>query len=177
MDARIGLGYDLHKLVKGRPFVLGGVRIPHPKGPLGHSDGDALIHAVIDALLGAAGEGDIGRMFPNTDPRFKDVCSLDLLEAVMKALKKRRLRVCHVDVVAVVEQPKIGPHVEAIKAALCPRLGLPVDRLGIKAKTNEGLGPLGRGEAVACWAVALLGGTKKIPRRSPRLRAGKGRGL
>jgi 2-C-methyl-D-erythritol 2,4-cyclodiphosphate synthase len=177
LDARVGLGYDLHKLVKGLPFVLGGVRISHPKGPLGHSDGDALIHAVIDALLGAAGEGDIGGMFPDTDPRFEGACSLDFLEAVMRVLKKRRLRVCHVDVVVVVERPKIGPHAAAIKAALCPRLGLPEDRLGIKAKTNEGLGLIGRGGAVACWAVALLAEAKKIPRRSPRVGAGSGRGL
>lgn len=165
MDVRIGVGYDLHKLAAGRPFVLGGVRILHPKGPLGHSDGDALIHAVIDALLGAAGEGDIGRLFPDTDPRFKGACSLDLLEAVMKVIKKRRLRVQHVDAVVVVERPKIGPHVAAMKAALCPRLGLPEDRLGIKAKTNEGLGLIGRGGAVACWAVALLAETPRLRKR------------
>ncbi len=156
MDARIGLGYDIHRLAAGRPFVLGGVVLPHAKGPLGHSDGDVLIHAVIDALLGAAGRGDIGALFPDTDPRFKGVSSLRLLDDVMAVLKKRRLRVRHVDVVVVAERPKIGPHAEAIKAVLGPRLGIPPDRLGIKAKTNEGLGPIGRGQAVACWAVALL---------------------
>jgi len=156
LDARIGLGYDIHRLAAGRPFVLGGVVLPHAKGPLGHSDGDVLIHAVIDALLGAAGRGDIGALFPDTDPRFKGVSSLRLLDDVMAVLKKRRLRVRHVDVVVVAERPKIGPHAEAIKAVLGPRLGIPPDRLGIKAKTNEGLGPIGRGQAVACWAVALL---------------------
>lgn len=156
MDARIGLGYDLHRLVAGRPFVLGGVILPFGKGPLGHSDGDVLIHAVIDALLGAAGRGDIGTLFPDTDPRFKDASSLRLLDEVMAVLKKRRLRVRHVDVVVAAERPKIGPHAAAIKAVLAPRLGIPEDRLGLKAKTHEGLGPIGRGQAIACWAVALL---------------------
>jgi 2-C-methyl-D-erythritol 2,4-cyclodiphosphate synthase len=156
LDARIGLGYDLHRLVAGRPFVLGGVILPFGKGPLGHSDGDVLIHAVIDALLGAAGRGDIGTLFPDTDPRFKDASSLRLLDEVMALLRKRRLRVRHVDVVVAAERPKIGPHAAAIKAVLAPRLGIPEDRLGLKAKTHEGLGPIGRGQAVACWAVALL---------------------
>jgi 2-C-methyl-D-erythritol 2,4-cyclodiphosphate synthase len=156
LDARIGLGYDVHRLAAGRPFVLGGVVIPHPKGPVGHSDGDALVHAVIDALLGAAGEGDIGTLFPDTDPRYEGANSLRLLDAVMAVLQKKRLRVRHVDIVIVAERPKIGPHAAAIKAALCPRLGLAPDRLGIQAKTNEGLGLIGRGGAVACWAVALL---------------------
>jgi 2-C-methyl-D-erythritol 2,4-cyclodiphosphate synthase len=165
LDARIGLGYDLHRLVKGRPLFLGGIEIPHDKGLRGHSDGDVLIHAVIDALLGAAGEGDIGALFPDTDARYKGICSLALLEAVMAGLKKRRLAVGHVDVVVVAERPKIGPHVAAIKAALGPRLGIRPDRLGIKAKTNEGTGLIGRGGAIACWAVALLapGGQKKSP--------------
>jgi 2-C-methyl-D-erythritol 2,4-cyclodiphosphate synthase len=155
-DARIGLGYDLHRLVKGRPLFLGGVEIPHDRGLLGHSDGDALIHAVIDALLGAAGQGDIGTLFPDADARYKGARSLELLDAVMAGLKKRRLAVRHVDVVVVAERPKIGPHVAAIKAALCPRLGIRPDRLGIKAKTNEATGLIGRGGAIACWAVALL---------------------
>lgn len=156
MDARIGLGYDLHRLVAGRPFVLGGVILPFGKGPLGHSDGDVLIHAVIDALLGAAGRGDIGTLFPDTDPRFKDASSLRLLDEVMALLRRRRLCVRHVDVVVAAERPKIGPHTAAIKAVLAPRLGIPEDRLGLKAKTHEGLGPIGRGQAIACWAVALL---------------------
>lgn len=156
MDARIGLGYDLHRLVAGRPFVLGGVILPFGKGPLGHSDGDVLIHAVIDALLGAAGRGDIGTLFPDTDPRFKDASSLRLLDEVIALLRRRRLRVRHVDVVVAAERPKIGPHAAAIKAVLAPRLGIPEDRLGLKAKTHEGLGPIGRGQAIACWAVALL---------------------
>ncbi len=156
MDARIGLGYDLHRLVAGRPFVLGGVILPFGKGPLGHSDGDVLIHAVIDALLGAAGRGDIGTLFPDTDPRFKDTSSLRLLDEVMALLRRRRLCVRHVDVVVAAERPKIGPHTAAIKAVLAPRLGIPEDRLGLKAKTHEGLGPIGRGQAIACWAVALL---------------------
>ncbi|MDD8025240.1 MAG: 2-C-methyl-D-erythritol 2,4-cyclodiphosphate synthase [Acidobacteriota bacterium] len=171
MDARVGLGYDLHRLVKGRPLYLGGVEIPYAKGLLGHSDGDVLVHAVIDALLGAAGENDIGTLFPDTDARTAGVRSLALLDEVMAVLKKRRLRVRHVDVVVVAERPKIGPHAAAIKAVLGPRLGLRPDRLGIKAKTNEGTGTIGRGGAIACLAVVCLtpaGGRreKKSPRKA-----------
>ncbi len=172
MDARIGLGWDLHRLAAGRPFVLGGVRFPHDRGPLGHSDGDALVHAVIDALLGAAGEGDIGTLFPDTDPRYAGISSLVLLDRVMAGLKRKRLAVRHVDVVVAAERPKIAPRAADIKAVLAPRLGLSPDRLGIKAKTAEGLGPVGRGQAVACWAVALLvpsgrGTRSASPRRRP----------
>ncbi len=156
MDARVGLGYDLHRLVPGRPLFLGGVEIPFDKGLLGHSDGDALVHAVIDALLGAAGEGDIGTFFPDTDPATKDIRSLELLRAVMAILRKKHLTVRHVDCVVAAEAPKIGPHVGRMKDILGPLLGLKPDRLGIKAKTNEGTGLVGEGGAVACWAVAAV---------------------
>ena len=156
MDARIGIGYDLHRLVPGRPLFLGGIRLAHDKGLLGHSDGDALIHAVIDALLGAAGEGDIGTFFPDDDPRTRMIRSPELLAAVMKRLRRRRLAVRHVDCVVVAEIPKIAPHAAAMKRVLAPLLGLPPGRLGIKAKTNEGTGLIGKGGAIACWAVALL---------------------
>lgn len=156
MDGRIGLGYDLHRLAEGRRLVIGGVEIPFSKGLLGHSDADVLVHAVIDALLGAAGEGDIGVLFPDCDPRYKDADSMVLLRAVMERLRSKRLAVRHVDCVVVAEAPKIGPHIARMKETLAPLLGLAPDRLGIKAKTNEGTGVIGEGGAIACWAVALL---------------------
>ncbi len=156
MDIRIGLGYDLHRLTEGRRLVLGGVEIPFAKGLLGHSDADVLVHALIDALLGAAGEGDIGGLFPDIDARFKDAAGTALLVAVMDRLRSKRLAVRHVDCVVVAEAPKIGPHVSRMKETLAPLLGLAPDRLGIKAKTNEGTGLIGEGGAIACWAVALL---------------------
>ena len=156
MDIRIGLGYDLHRLAEGRRLVLGGVEISFSKGLVGHSDADVLVHAIIDALLGAAGEGDIGGLFPDADPRFKDADSRTLLAAVMDRLRSKRLAVRHVDCVVVAEAPRIGPHAARMKDALAPLLGLAPDRLGIKAKTNEGTGLIGEGAAIACWAVALL---------------------
>jgi 2-C-methyl-D-erythritol 2,4-cyclodiphosphate synthase len=152
----IGLGYDLHRLVRGRPLFLGGVEIPFGKGLLGHSDGDALVHALIDALLGAAGEGDIGRLFPDTDPAYRGVRSGELLRKVMARLRRKKLRVVNADLVVVAEAPKLGPYFEAMKKTLGPILGVPGRALGLKAKTNEGTGLVGRGGAVACWAVALL---------------------
>jgi len=153
---RIGLGYDVHRLTAGRPLYLGGLRIPHDKGLLGHSDGDVIIHAVIDALLGASGEGDIGGLFPDTDPGFKDVRSVKLLKDVVSRLRGKRLRVDHVDVVVVAESPRLGAYFEKMKEILAPLLDIPRNRLGLKAKTNEGLGDIGRGRAIACWAAASL---------------------
>jgi 2-C-methyl-D-erythritol 2,4-cyclodiphosphate synthase len=153
---RIGLGYDLHRLVKGRPLYLGGAAVPFAKGLLGHSDGDVLIHAVIDAILGAAGEGDIGTLFPDTDPALRGIRSPVLLAAVMERLRKKGLRPVSVDIVVVAEAPRLGPHVAAIKQSLAPLLGLEAGEIGLKAKTNEGLGLIGGGRAIACWAVVLL---------------------
>ncbi|HOW86007.1 MAG TPA: 2-C-methyl-D-erythritol 2,4-cyclodiphosphate synthase [Candidatus Aminicenantes bacterium] len=153
---RTGFGYDIHRLEAGRRLVLGGVDIPHPAGLLGHSDGDALVHAVIDALLGALAEGDIGALFPDTDPRYKGARSLGLLETVMGRLRARGAAVVNVDAVIVAEEPKMGPHIPAMRAALAPVLGLPETAVGLKAKTNEGLGPVGERRAIACFAVALL---------------------
>jgi len=153
---RIGIGYDLHRLAAGRRLILGGVEIPHDRGLLGHSDGDALIHAVIDALLGAAGDGDIGTLFPDSDPATGNIASAVLLEKVMTRLRRQGLAVEHVDCVVVAEAPKIGPHVARMKSVLGPLLGVKPDGLGIKAKTNEGTGLIGEGGAIACWAVALL---------------------
>ncbi len=162
---RIGLGYDLHRLTAGRPLYLGGLRIPHSRGLLGHSDGDVIIHAVIDALLGAGGEGDIGRLFPDTDPGLKNVRSTELLRDVVSRLRRKRLRIAHVDAVVVAESPKLGPYFEKRKDVLAPLLGLPRDRLGLKAKTNEGLGEIGRGRAIACWAAASL---RPVSGRKPK---------
>ena len=156
MADKIGFGYDIHRLVKGRALYLGGVEIPHPAGLLGHSDGDALVHAVIDALLGAMGEDDIGRLFPDTDPAYGGIRSIELLRRVMLRLRRKRMAVVHLDTVVVAQAPKIAPHAESMKDILCPVLGIPRESVGIKAKTNEGLGLIGREKAIACWAVALV---------------------
>jgi 2-C-methyl-D-erythritol 2,4-cyclodiphosphate synthase len=159
----IGIGYDVHRLVKGRKLFLGGVWIPHPLGLAGHSDGDGLIHALVDALLGALGEGDVGRLFPDTDPALKDVRSGELLKNVVARLSRKGFVIRNVDTVIVAEEPKLAPHTGKMKEALGPILGLAADRIGIKAKTNEGLGLVGRHKAIACWAVALI--EKKAKRK------------
>jgi 2-C-methyl-D-erythritol 2,4-cyclodiphosphate synthase len=153
---KIGIGYDLHRLAEGRPFRLGGVKIPSDTGPVGHSDGDALLHALTDALLGALGEGDIGRLFPDTDPRWKDALSVIFVREAMSRVRAAGLTVVNADVVAAVERPRIAPHVERMKDVIAPVLGVDRAAVGIKAKTNEGLGDVGEGRAVACWAVVLL---------------------
>ena len=152
---RIGFGYDIHPLVPGRKLVLGGLDIPHPTGLAGHSDGDALIHAIVDALLGAAGEGDIGQLFP-MDPKTEGADSLGMLKEVVGRLRDTGWAIVNVDTVVVTEAPKIAPYVDRIKAVLCPVLAVEKTGLGIKAKTNEGFGPIGEGRALACWAVALI---------------------
>ncbi len=149
----VGFGYDIHRLVPGRRLVLGGVELSHPDGLLGHSDGDVLLHAVIDALLGAAGLGDIGRMFPDTDPAYKDISSEVLLKRVLEKVLPR-WSVENVDVTVVAEAPRLAPHHEAIRRRMAALLG--TERVGVKAKTNEGLGPVGEGKAIACYAVASL---------------------
>lgn len=153
---KTGFGYDIHRLEAGRRLVLGGAVIPFREGLAGHSDGDALVHAVIDALLGALGEGDIGGRFPDTDPRYKGARSADLLADVVAFSRARGAEIVNVDTVIVAEEPMMGPHVPAMKAALAPVLGVPETSLGIKAKTNEGLGPVGEKRAIACFAVALI---------------------
>jgi 2-C-methyl-D-erythritol 2,4-cyclodiphosphate synthase len=153
---RIGFGYDIHRLEAGRRLVLGGTKISYAAGLAGHSDGDALVHALIDALLGALGEGDIGTHFPDTDPRFEGARSTGLLETVMGLVRSRGASIVNVDAVIVAEEPKMAPHIPAMKAALAPVLGIPESAVGIKAKTNEGLGPVGEKRAIACYAVALI---------------------
>ena len=154
---RIGIGYDLHRLVVGRPLVLGGVTIPHESGLLGHSDADAVCHAVADAILGAAAAGDIGQHFPDSDRKWKDASSLDLLAGAYEIVRKRGLTVRNVDVVVIAEEPKLGPHLEAMRANVAESVGITLANVGIKGKTNEGIGPLGHGEAIAVHAVAQLG--------------------
>ncbi len=153
---RVGQGYDIHRLVAGRPLVLGGVRFDTDYGLLGHSDGDCLTHAVCDALLGAAGLPDIGHHFPNTDPAWKDADSQILLRQVIAELRSRQLLPVNIDVTLIAERPRIQPRIAEMKAALAHSTGLPPDAIGIKATTNEGVGEIGRGEAIAACAVALI---------------------
>ena len=153
---RIGAGYDLHRLVEGRPLVLGGVTIPFERGLLGHSDADAICHAVTDAILGAAAAGDIGRHFPDSDPRWRDWSSIDLLRRASAMVKGRGYAIANVDVVVIAERPTLAPFVDEMRAKVAGAIGIAADAVGIKGKTNEGLGELGRGEAIAVHAVALL---------------------
>ncbi|HUK35544.1 MAG TPA: 2-C-methyl-D-erythritol 4-phosphate cytidylyltransferase [Vicinamibacterales bacterium] len=153
---RAGLGYDLHRLVEGRPLVLGGVTIPFDRGLAGHSDADAICHAVTDAILGAAGAGDIGRHFPDTDPQWKGASSLELLRRAVEIVEHQGLAVGNVDATVILERPRLGPYVDAMRSKLSAVLGVEVDRVSIKAKTNEGIGEIGRGEAVAVHAIALV---------------------
>ena len=151
-----GIGWDSHRLVEGRPLVLGGVTIPADRGLHGHSDADVLAHAVIDALLGAAGLGDIGEHFPDTDERWAGADSLALLRSVVALVGDRDLRVAHVDATVVMERPKLGAHKAAIRASLAAALGVGAERVNVKATTGEGMGFVGRGEGVAALAVATL---------------------
>lgn len=153
---RSGIGYDLHRLAAGRKLVLGGVEVPFDKGPVGHSDGDALAHAICDALLGAAGLGDIGTHFPDTDPRWKDAQSLRFLEHVRTLLAERSLRIMHLDAIVITERPKLGPHFPAMRESLARALGIQASQINLKAKTNEGVDAVGRGEAIAVQAIATL---------------------
>lgn len=153
---RAGIGYDAHRLVAGRPLVLGGVQVPFAKGLLGHSDGDALTHAIIDALLGAAHMGDMGTHFPSSDPSYKDADSGVLLERVAELLRGAGWMVVNVDATMVAERPVLAPYIDAMRQELARRLGVDRDLITVKAKTNDGLGFLGAGEGMAAWAVALL---------------------
>ena len=153
---RAGIGYDLHRLAEGRKLILGGVELPFHRGPVGHSDGDALAHAVCDALLGAAGLGDIGTHFPDTDPKWKDASSLRFLERVRELLIEHQFRIVHVDAVVIAEKPKLGPHFPAMREALAKSLGITASAINLKAKTNEGVDAIGRGEAIAAQAIVTL---------------------
>jgi 2-C-methyl-D-erythritol 2,4-cyclodiphosphate synthase len=151
-----GIGYDAHQLVEGRRLVVGGVELPHDRGLLGHSDADVLTHAVIDALLGAAGLGDIGQHFPDTDPRFAGADSLELLRVVVMGLEEARFAIVHVDATVVAEAPKLAPHRDAIRATLARALDIAPAHVNVKATRGEGMGFVGRGEGIAALAVATL---------------------
>jgi 2-C-methyl-D-erythritol 2,4-cyclodiphosphate synthase len=151
-----GIGWDSHRLAAGRPLILGGVTIPHDRGLDGHSDADVLTHAVIDALLGAAALGDIGQHFPDSDERYRDADSMELLRTVVAMVAARGLRVAHVDTTVVMERPKLAGHREAIRASLAAALGVEPGQVNVKASTGEGMGFIGREEGVAALAVATL---------------------
>ena len=153
---RGGIGYDLHRLVEGRPLILGGVTIPFERGLMGNSDADVVCHAIIDAVLGAAALGDIGRHFPETDPQWHGASSIDLLRRVAGLVREHGLEVGNVDASVIAERPKLSPHVDAMRANVADALGISPEHVSIKGKTNEGVGELGRGEAIAVHAIALL---------------------
>lgn len=153
---RIGHGYDVHRLTENRKLILGGVEIPYPLGLLGHSDADVLLHALIDALLGAAALGDIGKLFPDNDPQYKDISSMLLLERAMERIREKRYRVGNVDVTILAQRPKLLPYIPQMRENIAVTLSVERDRVNVKATTEEGLGFTGRGEGIACHAVCLL---------------------
>ncbi len=152
---RIGQGYDSHRLVEGRKLILGGVDIPFKKGLLGHSDADVLCHAIIDAIVGALGIGDIGKHYPDTDSRWKDATSIDLLANIITLMKQHGYEILWIDSTIITEKPKIAPYIDSMKDNIS-RTGIPSELINIKAKTNEGMGAIGRGEGMAAQAVCLL---------------------
>ena len=156
MSTRCGIGYDLHRLLEGRKLIIGGIEVPFEKGPAGHSDGDVVAHAVCDALLGAAGLGDIGKHFPDTDPKWKGANSLLFLEHAQKLLNENKFAIEYIDAVVILERPKLGPHFPKMREALAQSLNVTAEKVHLKAKTNEGVDAVGRGEAIACHVVATL---------------------
>lgn len=160
MSFRVGHGFDAHRLVEGRPFILGGVRIPFERGPLGHSDADVLAHALADAILGACNLGDLGRHFPDSDSRWKDADSMDLLEACARMAREGGYELLNVDATVVVEAPKIAPHLDVIRENLSRTLRIDSSAVSVKAKTSEGMGYTGDGSGIAAYAVAALERTR-----------------
>lgn len=156
MAYRIGQGYDLHRLEEGRALILGGMRIPYEKGLMGHSDADVLCHAITDALFGALAMGDIGSHFPDTDARFKDADSLDLLVRAYNLVRTQGYRIVNIDATVIAERPKLRDYIDGIRQRLADNLSVSRNAISVKAKTNEGLGPEGRGEAMSAHAVVLL---------------------
>jgi 2-C-methyl-D-erythritol 2,4-cyclodiphosphate synthase len=167
----VGIGYDVHRLITGRKLILGGIEIPYDRGLDGHSDADVLTHAISDALLGAAGERDIGHHFPNTDPSIRGIDSQEILGRVQAILTARQLAIVNIDCSLIAEAPKIGPYLAKMRARISETLQIPVKRIGIKATTNEGIGFIGRGEGIAAMAVA------SIQEVEPRLSTEPVRGL
>ena len=162
-EYRSGIGTDVHRIVEGRKLMLGGVYVPYPAGLAGHSDGDVGLHAVIDALLGASGMGDIGTLFPDTDPRWKNIDSKELLYTVKEQLEKRQWQVVNIDLIIHADEPKLEPVKGQIKRCIAGLLGIDFTAVNVKAKTNEGLGDIGAGEAMAATAITLL---RKKPKRT-----------
>ncbi|HYU21722.1 MAG TPA: 2-C-methyl-D-erythritol 2,4-cyclodiphosphate synthase [Candidatus Dormibacteraeota bacterium] len=156
MSTRCGIGYDLHRLEEGRKLIVGGIELPFDKGPVGHSDGDVLAHALCDALLGAAGLGDIGTHFPDTDPKWKGANSMLFLEHARKLVDEKHLAIEHIDAVVIAEKPKLGPHFPKMRGALAKALSVGPEKINLKAKTNEGVDAIGRGGAIAAYVVATL---------------------
>jgi 2-C-methyl-D-erythritol 2,4-cyclodiphosphate synthase len=163
---RVGIGHDTHRLEAGRPLLLGGVRVDHPRGLAGHSDADVVLHAVCDALLGAAGLGDIGDAYPDADPRWKDAESTLFLRETLRTLNHGGWKPVNLDVIVFAQEPKLGPVKGAIRDRLAELLGLPPDAVNVKAKTGEGVGHIGRAEAIACQAVVLI--EKEEPQSAQR---------
>ena len=153
---RIGMGYDVHRLVEGRKLILGGVEIPYEKGLLGHSDADVLLHAIMDALLGAAARGDIGKHFPDTDPEYEGASSIRLMEHVAQLIRGKGYRVENVDATIIAQRPKMAPHIEEMRKNTAKALGIDADQVNIKATTEEGLGFTGTGEGISSQAAACL---------------------
>jgi len=156
METKIGFGYDVHRLVEGRRLILGGIDIPFSKGLLGHSDADVLLHAITDALLGAAGLGDIGELFPDTDSRYKNADSAQLLTEAFLKVRKNNFSIGNIDAVIVCQEPKLTPFKKQIQCMIASILGISPDYVSVKAKTNEGLGDIGEGKAIAAYAVTLI---------------------
>jgi 2-C-methyl-D-erythritol 2,4-cyclodiphosphate synthase len=153
---RVGFGYDIHPLGKGRKLILGGLDIPHTQGLVGHSDADVLVHAVCDALLGAMGKGDLGRHYPSSDPRYKDVSSLRLLEDVSRMLAKNGFRLLNLDTVIIAQAPRLSPHLDAMRARIAEVLKVEGTQVNVKVKSGEGLDAVGREEAIAAQAICMI---------------------
>lgn len=160
MENRIGIGYDIHRLVSGRKLFLGGIEIPYINGLLGHSDGDVLLHAICDALLGAVAEGDIGAHFPDTDPRYHGISSSELLKNVSDLVKEKDFKVDNIDTVIIAQEPQLAPFKKQMQERLAQILEIKAELVGIKAKTNEGMGEIGRKEAIAAYAVVNISSTR-----------------
>jgi 2-C-methyl-D-erythritol 2,4-cyclodiphosphate synthase len=156
MKMRIGVGYDIHRLEEDRKLFIGGVNIPYVKGLLGHSEGDVLLHSICDAMLGATNQADIGEHFPDTDPRYHNIPSIELLKSVNQLIKKKGFLVDNIDTVIIAQEPILSPFKKQIQKNIAVALEVDEDSINIKAKTNEGLGEIGRKEAIACWSVVLL---------------------
>ena len=157
---RVGMGYDVHRLVEDRDLIIGGVKIPYEKGLLGHSDADVLLHAIMDALLGAAALGDIGKHFPDTDPKYKGADSMELLRAVKKLLDENKFAVENIDATIIAQAPKMRPHIDKMRENIAGALGIEINQVNVKATTEEGLGFTGTGEGISSQAVCMITGAK-----------------